>query len=76
MDSYLDHELTDERIVTIREHLLDCSTCLSEYSVEREVKVLVARGCAEHAPPQVHARVRARLRVLGVNCADHEYRTD
>lgn len=76
MDSYLDKELADDRAAAIRQHLLDCSSCASEYKVEHEVKILVARGCAQHAPPQVHARVRARLRFLGVNCSDREIRED
>ena len=77
IDSFLDHELTDERSAAIREHLATCVTCQSEYDVEQEVKSLVARCCGgQHAPPQVHARVRARLRVLRISWSSRDVTSD
>ena len=46
---YLDLECADERRAVIRHHLDECSPCLREYGIEREVKAMVARCCS--SPP-------------------------
>ena len=44
---YLDGELEHDGVDRIRQHLDECSPCLREYGIEREVKILVARSCCE-----------------------------
>ncbi|MFK3983152.1 mycothiol system anti-sigma-R factor [Micromonospora sp. NPDC050397] len=62
---YLDLECADERRNLIREHLDDCTGCLREYGIEREVKALVARCCGnETAPTELRERLRLRLTEL------------
>lgn len=62
---YLDLECSDARRRKIREHLDECSPCLREYGIEREVKALVARCCgAETAPERLRERLRARISEL------------
>jgi mycothiol system anti-sigma-R factor len=56
---YLDLECADERRDRIRRHLDECSPCLREYGIEREVKLLVGRCCgAETAPEGLRERLR------------------
>ena len=65
---YLDLEANDERRDLIRHHLDECSPCLREYGIEQEVKALVARCCGqEKAPPEMLARLRAKLSELVVD---------
>jgi mycothiol system anti-sigma-R factor len=74
---YLDLECGDDERVVIRTHLDECSPCLREYGIEQEVKALVARCCgAEVAPPELKARLRARLSELVINADTRELRLD
>jgi mycothiol system anti-sigma-R factor len=57
---YLDLECDDDRRMRIRDHLDECSPCLREYGIEREVKALVARCCGNETAP---AALRERLRI-------------
>ena len=63
----------------IRQHLDECSPCLREYGIEREVKVLVARSCAESAPPALRDSVVERIRLVRAELiveTSAEYRPD
>ena len=73
---YLDGELATESLDHIRSHLDDCSPCLREYGIEREVKVLIARSCAEVAPNSLRDSVVERIRVVRGEMTSVEYRTD
>lgn len=65
---YLDLECSDERRHVIKKHLDECRPCLREYGIEQEVKALVARCCGqEKAPPELRARLRAKLTTLVVD---------
>ncbi len=68
---YLDLECDEPRRQRIRVHLDECSPCLREYGIEREVKMLVARCCSgETAPADLRSRLRARLAEVVINEAD------
>ena len=73
---YLDGELPVEAIDGIRGHLDDCSPCLREYGIEREVKALLARSCCENAPEALRASVLARIQVVRTELSITEYRVD
>lgn len=76
---YLDGELSGENIDTIRQHLDECSPCLREYGIEREVKLLIARSCCEQAPESLRTAVVQRLQAVRTELtveAAWEYRPD
>ncbi len=59
---YLDLECDEQRRALLRTHLDECSSCLREYGIEQEVKVLVSRCCGgETAPEALRERLRAKL---------------
>ncbi len=43
---YIDHEMADDDLATVKEHLDDCTPCLAEYGLEQAVKSLVHRRCS------------------------------
>ena len=64
---YLDLECSNDRRSSIKDHLDECSPCLSEYGIEQEVKALVARCCgSDRAPTELRDRLRAKLAALQV----------
>lgn len=64
---YLDLECDEGRRQLIRRHLDECSPCLSEYGIEQEVKILVARCCgADKAPEALRSRLRSKLEELAL----------
>ena len=73
---YLDGELDRESIDHIRRHLDECSPCLREYGIEREVKLLIARCCNEVAPDALRQSVIERIRVTRTEMIQVEFRTD
>lgn len=58
---FLDGEITPDSHDQISHHLHECGPCLQEYDVERIVKSIVARSCAEVAPAQLKTRLMAQL---------------
>lgn len=67
---YLDGEIEVDEGFLIRSHLDDCSPCLREFGVEREVKLLIAGKCGgERAPEALRKSVLERLRAA---CLDAE----
>ena len=59
---YIDHEMADDDLATVKEHLEDCSPCLAEYGLEQAVKSLVHRCCSETAPEDLRAKVLSKIR--------------
>ena len=59
---YIDHEMADDDLATVKEHLEDCSPCLAEYGLEQAVKALVHRCCSETAPEELRAKVLSKIR--------------
>jgi len=66
MFSFIDNELADADCSEIQHHLDECGPCLAKYDLERTVKALVARSCAEHAPEGLRDRVLLRIREVRV----------
>jgi mycothiol system anti-sigma-R factor len=60
LNSYIDRELSDDDIVTVREHLVACGGCLHLYQFEESVRRLVRVRCQEQSAPEA---LRARITV-------------
>jgi len=76
---YLDGEIEHDTLDRIRQHLDECSPCLREYGIEREVKILVARSCCETAPEGLRQAVVERIQVVRAEITietSREYRAD
>jgi mycothiol system anti-sigma-R factor len=74
---YLDNEMPDDEALSqVRRHLDECSPCLREFGIEREVQILVSRCCHEQAPEGLRAAVVARLQEVRVQLLSIEYRPD
>ena len=70
---YLDLECSEDRRLLIQKHLDDCSGCLREFGIEREVKQLVGRCCGdERAPGDLRDRLRSKLDQLEVQTETRE----
>jgi mycothiol system anti-sigma-R factor len=59
---YIDHEMADDDLATVKQHLDECSPCLAEYGLEQAVKALVHRSCCETAPEELRAKVLSKIR--------------
>ncbi|MDP9431490.1 MAG: mycothiol system anti-sigma-R factor [Actinomycetota bacterium] len=73
---YLDGEMDFERRQLIRQHLDECSPCLRQFGIERDVQALVARCCNDAAPEGLRARVLLRLHEVRLEIGHVEYRAD
>jgi len=67
---FIDNELADADSSTIQQHLDECAPCVDVFVLERAVKALVARSCAEHAPEELRQRVLLRIREVQVRYTD------
>jgi mycothiol system anti-sigma-R factor len=63
---FLDNELDRADCSQIQQHLDECGPCLAKYDLERTVKTLVARSCAEVAPDGLRQRVMLSIRQVQV----------
>jgi len=64
---FIDNELDQATYGEIQQHLDECGPCLAKYDLERTVKSLVARSCAEKAPEQLREKVLLRIREVQVS---------
>jgi mycothiol system anti-sigma-R factor len=64
---FLDEEIDTASIEDIQSHIDNCSSCLTAYDVERVVKALVSRSCAEKAPAPLRERVLYSIRTVQVH---------
>jgi len=64
---FIDNELERADRSEIEKHLHECQPCLEKYDLERTVKALVQRSCAEHAPDALRQRVLLRIREVTVD---------
>jgi len=77
MYSFLDEELDNASKRRIQEHLDECGPCLQHFDLERVVKQLVVRSCANsHAPEELRTRVLGRIREVQVTIDPAEQRSD
>jgi mycothiol system anti-sigma-R factor len=60
LNSYIDRELSDDDIVQVREHLVECGGCLHIYKFEESLRKLVRVRCQEQSAPEA---LRARITV-------------
>ncbi|GAC58456.1 putative anti-sigma factor [Gordonia hirsuta DSM 44140 = NBRC 16056] len=58
----LDNECDLDARARLRLHLERCPTCLEHYDVQRELKALLRRKCAEAAPAGLADRLRVEIR--------------
>ena len=63
---FLDNELDEADCSAVRVHLDQCNPCLEKYDLQRTVKAMVARSCAESAPDELRQRVLLRIRQVQV----------
>jgi mycothiol system anti-sigma-R factor len=66
---YIDHEMADDDLATVKQHLEDCTPCLAEYGLEQAVKALVHRCCSETAPEDLRAKVLSKIRQVQAGTA-------
>ena len=52
LNSYIDRELSDDDIVTVREHLVACGGCLHLYQFEESLRRLVRVRCQQQSAPE------------------------
>jgi mycothiol system anti-sigma-R factor len=64
---FLDREIDSASCEEIQQHIEECSSCLSEYDVERIVKSLVNRSCSEQAPGVLREKVQFAIRHVEVS---------
>lgn len=67
---FLDHEIDDASCEEIQAHIDSCSTCLTQYDLERVVKKLVSRSCSEVAPEPLRERVLMSIRTVQVHITE------
>lgn len=66
----IDNELDEADCSVVRVHLEECAPCLQKYDLERTVKQVVARSCAENAPQGLRDRVLLQLREVQVRITE------
>jgi mycothiol system anti-sigma-R factor len=67
---FLDNELAEDDVAEVRLHLDACGRCHDQYDLQRAIKALVARSCAERAPEELKAKVLYALREVHVRYTD------
>jgi mycothiol system anti-sigma-R factor len=61
LELLLDGELPSGRVDEVRRHLTACYPCTERATFEEQLRAIVRRDCAEHAPRQLVERIRTRL---------------
>lgn len=54
---FMDHELPEDQLKRIGEHLKDCPPCEAEHRINEKIKNLVARTGGEVAPEALRDRI-------------------
>jgi mycothiol system anti-sigma-R factor len=57
LESFLDGELTEQALATIRTHLEGCLDCYQAFDFHAELKAVIAAKCQEQMPPGLLARI-------------------
>ena len=70
---FIDGEIDSANAQLIRHHLDDCAPCLKAYDLDVIVKSLIARSCAEKAPPPLRERVLMSIREVQVQISVEEH---
>jgi len=66
----IDNELDSGDIADVKRHLEACNPCFERYDVQRTVKSIVARSCAESAPDALRQRVLLQIREVQVRITE------
>jgi mycothiol system anti-sigma-R factor len=66
----IDNELDEADCSEVRMHLDACGPCLEKYDLQRTVKQIVARSCAESAPDGLRERVRVQIRAVQIRITE------
>jgi len=53
LNSYLDRELSEAEMQTVRRHLDDCPPCLDKFELQAHLKRLVRVHCQKAAPQRL-----------------------
>lgn len=61
IERFLDGELDEAQTAQLREHMASCYPCAEELELRDQIRALVRQGCEQPAPPDLVARIRARL---------------
>ncbi len=69
---FIDNELDQADCSEIQQHLDECGPCLARYDLERTVKTLVARSCAEVAPDGLRQRVKLSIRQVQIEISSQD----
>ena len=67
---FLDEEIDTASVEEIQAHIDNCSSCLNVYDLERVVKALVSRSCAEKAPEPLRAKVLYSIRSVHIQVSE------
>ena len=67
---FLDEEIDTASLEEIQAHIDTCSSCLNVYDLERVVKALVSRSCAEKAPEPLRAKVLLSIRSVHIQVSE------
>ena len=69
---FIDQEIDTASCAEIQTHIDECTTCLTEYDLERVVKSLVSRSCSEVAPEGLRQRVQFSIRQVQIQISRHD----
>jgi mycothiol system anti-sigma-R factor len=69
---FIDNELAEADCTAVRKHLDSCNPCLEKYDLQRTMKAVVARSCAEVAPSDLRSKVMLRLQQVRVEITTTE----
>ena len=67
---FIDNELDQADCSQIQQHLDECGPCLAKYDLERTVKMLVRRSCAERAPAELREKVLFHIHQVQVEITE------
>jgi mycothiol system anti-sigma-R factor len=67
---FIDQEIDTASCAEIQTHIDDCTSCLSQYDLERVVKSLVSRSCSEVAPDPLREKVLLSIRTVQVHITE------
>jgi mycothiol system anti-sigma-R factor len=64
---YLDGELSAADVARVAAHLQACGPCLAEHDLERTLKAVVRRSCAEQAaPPALRLSIMQQITTIRI----------
>jgi mycothiol system anti-sigma-R factor len=69
---FIDNELAEADCTAVRKHLDTCNPCLEKYDLQRTMKAVVQRSCAEVAPSELRSKVMFRLQQVRVEITTTE----